>query len=173
MAFLREFVYDDGILPVPLVIEEAGKKTGIFLYGGDHPDPAGHYMGVRAMLRTRENMNAVYYGPISLAPAKPATVLEPLDTPFFRKPNESPANASYSLWWSTPEDPTFTNSEDRSLLDRWFTALDGYGWLLFTTFLRDLELVELKDKKGVAWKARGGSPSSAGVVRSFRHPKGP
>lgn len=154
MAFLRELVYDDGILRVPLVIDEGGKKTGVFVYGADHADPAGHYTGVRSLLRTRENMNAVYYAATSLAPAKPATVLEPIDTPFFRKPDKEADNAAYSLWWSTPEDPTFTASEDRPLLDRWFNALDGYGWLLFTAFLKDLELVETEDKKPVALPER-------------------
>jgi hypothetical protein len=154
MALLREFVYDDGILRVPVVIEEAGKKTGVFVYGADHADPAGHYTGARSLLRSRENMNAVYYASASVAPAKPAMVLEPIDTPFFRKPEKDPGDASYSLWWSTPEDPLFTHSEDRRLLDRWFAALDGYGWLLFTAFLRDLELAELEDKKPVAMPAQ-------------------
>lgn len=144
MAFMESFVYEDGILEAPLVITEDGKKTAIFLYGKHDQDAAGHYSAVRALLKARENTAAVYYGPQSLAPAPPAKVLKPIDTPMFSVKSEPASNAQYSLWWATPEDPSFSSSQDRALLDRWFEAIDGYGYLLFTAFVNDLELVEKK-----------------------------
>src|SRR6185295_6216108 len=75
MALMRDFVYEDGILRVPIVIDEGGTKTCVFLYSNHDTDPNGHYSAVRSLLRARENANAVYYAPQALAPAKPATVL--------------------------------------------------------------------------------------------------
>ncbi len=145
LAFLRDFVYEDGILRVPMVVEEAGHMTCVFAYTAHDKSAAGHYSGVRALLRSRENATAVYYGPEALAPAKPDVVLQPIDTPFFSKPSQPADDASFALWWATDEAPLFSNSDERVFLDRWFEALEGYSFLLLTAFLQDLELVDSKD----------------------------
>lgn len=144
LAFMHDFLYEDGILRVPIVVEEDGVKTGVFAYSRHDTDAAAHYSGVRALLRTREKAGAVYYGPEALTPAKPAVVLQPIDTPFFSK-DEEEKDADFALWWATDEAPRFTGSEERVFLDRWFESLDGYGFLLLTAFLKDLEIVEGKE----------------------------
>ena len=144
LAFMRDFLYDDGILRVPIVVEEAGVKTCVFTYSTHDPDAAAHYSGVRALLRSREQAGAVYYGPEALTPTKPAVVLQPIDTPFFSK-DEEPKDAEFALWWATEDAPRFTGCEERVFLDRWFQSLDGYGFLILTAFLRDLELAQGKD----------------------------
>ena len=107
---------------------------------------AAHYSGVRALLRTRENAGAVYYGPEGLTPAKAGDVLQPIDTPFFSKAPGPGQDAAFALWWATEGAPSLADSEERSSIDRWFEAIDGYGFLLLTAFLKDLDLVE--DKQG-------------------------
>jgi hypothetical protein len=144
LAFMRDFLYDDGILRVPIVVEEKGVKTCVFTYSKNDPDAAAHYSGVRALVRAREQAGAVYYGPEALTPTKPAVVLQPIDTPFFSK-DEEQKDADFALWWATEEAPRFTGSEERVFLDRWFESLDGYGFLILTAFLRDLDLAEGKD----------------------------
>src|SRR5262245_36173005 len=52
VAFMRDFLYDDGILRVPIVIEEGGQKTCVFVYTADDENAAAHYSGVRSLLRT-------------------------------------------------------------------------------------------------------------------------
>ena len=148
MAFMQDFLYEDGILRVPIVVEEDGVKTGVFAYSTHSPDAAAHYSGVRARLRSREKAGAVYYAPEALTPTKPAVVLQPIDTPFFSK-NEQETNADFALWWATDETPRFAGSDERVFLDRWFESLDGYGFLLLTAFLKDLEMVE--GKEGVVY----------------------
>lgn len=147
VAFMHDFLYEDGILRVPILVEEGGRQTGVFAYSKHDANAAAHYSGVRALLRTRENAGAVYYGPEALQPTRAAAVLQPIDTPFFSTPAEPPQNASYALWWASAEQPRLAGSEEQAWLDRWFEALDGYGFLLLTAFLRDLELVE--DEGGV------------------------
>ena len=144
LAFMRDFLYDDEILRVPIVVEDAGVKTCVFTYSKHDKDAAAHYSGVRSLLRSREQATAVYYGPEALASAKPGVVLQPIDTPFFSKDDES-KDADFALWWATPEAPRFAGSEERAFLDRWFESLDGYGFLILTAFLRGLELAEGKD----------------------------
>jgi hypothetical protein len=144
IAFMRDLLYEDGILQVPIVIEEGGVKTCVFVYSTQDKDAAAHYSGVRTLLRSRENAAAVYYGPEPLAPTTPGKVLTSIDTHLFSKPDAPAQDADFSLWWATPEDPLFSQSADRALLDRWFEALDGFGYLLFTAFVNDLELIDNK-----------------------------
>ena len=141
IAFLRDFVYDDGILRVPIVIEEGAQKTCVFVYSTHDEDAAAHYSAARTLLRARENANAVYYGPAALAPAKPGTVLQAIDTPFFSKadPND---DETFALWWATDETPKLTDSPEQTSIDRWFEAMDGYGFVLLTAFIKDLELTD-------------------------------
>lgn len=146
IAFMTDFLYADGILQVPIVVEEDGLKTGVFVYSNHDKDAAAQYSGARALLRSRENAAAVYYGPEPLAPTTPAVVLQPIDTSMFSKCETEPQEANFALWWATSEDPLFSRSEDRALLDRWFEAVDGYGYLLFTGFVTDLDLVEQEEK---------------------------
>ncbi len=145
IAFMRDFLYEDGILQVPLVVEEDDARTCVFVYSDGDKDAAAHFSGVRALLRSRENATAVYYGPQALAPTKSAEVLRPIDTPLFSR-REQPQNARFALWWATPEDPLFSQSRDRELLDRWFDALNGYFFLVFSAFVNDLDLVQQKQK---------------------------
>ncbi len=129
VAFMQSFAYEDGILEVPLLVTEKGKKTGVFLYGRTDKDAAAHFSGVRSVLAKRENATAVYYAPTPLSPTQAANVLKPIDTPMFSKVTTPKADARYSLWWATPEDPRFTDSSDRIQLDRWFEAMNGYGFV--------------------------------------------
>lgn len=147
LAFRREFVYDDGILSAPLVVEEGGRQTAVFLYSKRDQDAAGHFSGVKTLLRTRERCSAVYYGPAELGAARPASVLQPLDTSSFSKMEDPPPDADFALWWATPEAPSLRASNERAFLDRWFEAIDGYGFLVFTSFVRALGMTE--DREGL------------------------
>jgi len=142
IAFLQDFLYEDGILRVPIVFEEAGQKTCVFVYNRRDGNAAAHYSGVRALLRSRENANAVYYAPEALNPVKPSVVLQSIDTQFFSKDDKASDDAAFALWWATDDAPKLAGSDEVSLLDRWFEALDGYGYVLLTVFLRGLEMVE-------------------------------
>jgi hypothetical protein len=146
VAFLRDFLYEDGILRVPIVVEEGEQKTCVFVYSNRDANAAAHFSGVRTLLRSRENAGAVYYGPKALTPATAGDVLQPIDTPFFSKAPGPEQDAAFALWWATEDVPTLAGSDERSLIDRWFEAIDGYGFLLLTAFLKDLDLV--KDKRG-------------------------
>lgn len=157
VAFMRSFAYEDGVLEVPVWVTEKGRETGVFLYGKDDPDAAAQFSGVRALLAERENAKAVYYAPTALLPTRAATVLKAIDTPMFSKVTTPKADARYSLWWATPEDPRFTESPDRVLLDRWFEATEGYGYVIFTAFVNDLEL------------AKGGASTYALPNQAFLH----
>jgi hypothetical protein len=147
-AFLRQYVYEDGILEVPLVVEDGDTTTCVFTYLDGDAKAAAHFSGARAILKERERVDVVFYAFAPIAPVPPAAVLKPIDTPMFAKMPKAPADAQYSLWWSTPEDPSFTTSDDRIQLDRWFEAINGYGYVVFSSFARLLELIEApKDGK--------------------------
>ena len=147
IAFMRDYLYEDGILQVPIVVEEDGLKTGVFVVLESRQGCRRPVSGARALLRSRENAAAVYYGPEPLAPTTPAVVLRAIDTSMFSKCETEPQEANFALWWATPEDPLFSRSEDRALLDRWFEAVEGYGYVLFTGFVTDLDLVEQEEKE--------------------------
>jgi hypothetical protein len=151
LGFMQDYLYADGILRVPLVVEEEGQRTAVFAYPVADAAAAGHYSAARSLLRQRERMNAVYYAPGPIAPEKPATVLEPLDTPHFSTPDAERAPAAYALWWASAEAPSLAGSPVLSHLDHWFESLDGYASYLFTAFVRELEL---------AGDAGGGKPEA-------------
>jgi hypothetical protein len=145
LALMQDFVYDDGILSVPIVVEEGGRKTCVVAYSKqDGKGAASHYATLRALLRTREKAATAYYGPEELGPAKPlpnAAVLSSIDTSHFTKAEEK-AEASYALWWASTEGGALAGSPERTSIDRWFQSLDGLGWVVFTALVRDLELAE-------------------------------
>ena len=142
LAFLRTYVYEDGILEVPLVIREGDTTTCVFIYATPGRNAPAHFSGARAILKAREQVNVVFFALEPVTPVPPAPVLQPIDTPMFSRLQQAPADARYALWWATPEDPSFTTSGDRALIDQWFEGLDGYGYLLFSSFARLLGLTE-------------------------------
>lgn len=139
-ALAQRLLYDDGIVGVPLVIEEAGRRTAVLVYPEASPGAAAHYSGMRSLLRQREGMQAVYYAPAALLPAAPAQVVVPLDTPHFSRAEQRPPT-EYALWWPTPDDPLFASSPALAHLDSWFEALDGYGYVLLSSFAKELDLL--------------------------------
>ena len=112
--FLRQYVYEDGILEVPLVVQDGDATTCVFTYLDGDATAAAHFSGARAILKEREAVNVVFYAFQPITPVPPAAVLKPIDTPMFGKMAKAPADAQYSLWWSTPEDPSFSASGERS-----------------------------------------------------------
>jgi hypothetical protein len=145
MATMRTYVYDDGVLEVPLVFEENGTTTCVFYYPAAGPDAAAHYASVRKLLKEREGANTVFYCPEPMGQGTPRPVLGVLEPRKFSKPQAPPPGARYAIWWTTPEDPTFTVSEDRVLLDRWFEALHGYAHVMLSLFLHELGVLTPKD----------------------------
>jgi hypothetical protein len=146
LVLYEYLLYDDGILTVPVIVQQGEQRTAVFAYGQSNAEAAAHYSAVRALLRQRESLNAVYYAPEAIAPAKAAVALEPLDTKHFSRPDAEPAPAEYSVWWSTPEDPTLAASPALAHLDRWFAALDGYTPFVFSALLNELEQGEDDDE---------------------------
>ena len=145
MHVMRTYIYDDGLLDVPLAFEENGATTCVFYYPSAGADAAAHYASVRQVLKQREGATAVFYCPEPMGQGTPRPVLGPLDPKKFTKPSEPAPDARYALWWTTPEDPSFGASEDRALIDRWFEALHGYAHVLFSMFVNELRVVEPKD----------------------------
>lgn len=145
MQTMRAYVYDDGVLEVPLVFEENGTTTCVFYYPAAGPDAAAHYASVRKLLKEREGATTVFYCPEPMGQGAPRPVLGLLDPRKFGKPQTPPVEARYAMWWTTPEDPVFTTSEDRVLLDRWFEALHGYGHVLLSVFLHELGVLPPQD----------------------------
>ena len=145
MATMRTFVYDDGVLEVPLLFEENGTTTCVFYYPAAGPDAAAHYASARKLLKEREGANTVFYCPEPMGQGTPRPVLGLLEPRKFSKPQSPPVDARYALWWPTPEDPLFAASEDRVLLDRWFEALHGYAHVMLSLFLHELGVLPPKD----------------------------
>ncbi len=145
MAFFRNRLYEDGILEVPLEVTLGGARTAVFIYSTLDADAAAHYSAVRSLLRQREQVNAVYYAPGPIQPAKPAVVLETLQTEFFSLPEAgADSGGDYALWWPTPEEPKFAGSAAATQLTRAFTALDGVQSWVFSIFAFGLQLAEQK-----------------------------
>jgi hypothetical protein len=145
ITYYKGLLYEDGIVTLPLVVEEKGQQTAVFAYGAANANASAHYSGMRALLRQREQINACYYAIGALSPTKSSNVIERLDTPHFHPTEQERPDAEYALWWPTPEDPRLADSPALSYLDRWFETLDGYDWLLFTSFVKTLELVEFEE----------------------------
>src|SRR5262245_55735394 len=78
LALYQSFLYDDGVLTVPMVVIEGAQRTAVFVYAQADAASAAAYSGARALLRQRESLNAVFYAPEAIAPAKAAPALHPL-----------------------------------------------------------------------------------------------
>ena len=145
LRFHDRHLYDEGVLTLPLVITEGEQRTAVLVYSAPGDQTAGHFAAVRTLLRQRDGWNTVYYAPEPILPARPAPILERLDTPHFGKPEKERPRAEYALWWPAPGDGDVGGSPALAHLDRWFKATDGYGALLFTAFVKDLGLAEKDD----------------------------
>jgi hypothetical protein len=140
LSLYQDLLYDDGLVRVPIIVESGGERTAIFAYPDVDDEACAHYSGVRALLRQREQMAAVYYAAEAMRPVKPGSGLERLDTTHFSLPDAERPDGDYALWWPTPEDPLLRDSPALSALDAWFEALDGYASYLFSSFVAVLEL---------------------------------
>jgi len=99
-------------------------------------------------------MSAVYYAPGPIQPAKPAIVLDRIETDHFSLPEGEPAprTGEYALWWPTAEEPRFTGSKAADYLTRAFTALDGYQSYAFSAFAFGLRLASRR--RMLCWPCR-------------------
>jgi hypothetical protein len=145
VEFVRRYVYDDGLLEVPIVVQADGTTTAVFFYPSAADNAAGRYAGARQLLKQREGIQAVFYCTEPIAVAPPVRVLVPLDTPMFTTWPAPITDARYALWWPSAEDPMFAMSEDVLLLDRWFAAIDGYGHALFSALGSELGFIAKQD----------------------------
>jgi hypothetical protein len=134
------FLYEDGVLRVPAIIQEPNARTAVFAYENADADSARHYSAVRSLLRQREQINAVYYAPGALNPAPGGVVLEPLDVGHFVVDEDERPPLEYALWWPTPEEPLLSTSPALAHLDAWFETLAGYASYLFSAFVSNLQL---------------------------------
>ncbi|MCM2254935.1 MAG: hypothetical protein NDJ94_04625 [Vicinamibacteria bacterium] len=144
LSFLQRRLHDDGVLDIPLLVEENGQRTAVFAYAAADAESAARYSGTRAVLRQRDGMNAVYYAPGPIAPAKPAPATRPLQLVDFITPEGQRGATEYAGWWPSETDPTLAHSPALGALDRWFAAADGRGSVLFSAFVSLLELAESK-----------------------------
>jgi hypothetical protein len=142
LSFLQRRLHDDGVLDMPLLVEEGGQRTAVFAYAAADAESAALYSGARLALRQREGVNAVYYAPSTIVPAKPVSAIRPLQLVDFVSPDESRGVTEYAAWWASEADPGLAHSPALGALDRWFDALDGCGSVSFSTFLSVLELAE-------------------------------
>ena len=94
LAFFPNRLYEDGVLEVPLEVTLGEARFAVFVYPGADAESAAHYSAARSLLRQREGVNAVYYAPEPIQPAKPAVVLERLETNFFSIPEGEAAARS-------------------------------------------------------------------------------
>ncbi len=142
IALAHTRLYEDGVLRVPILIEEAGQRTAVFVYSEASPQTAAHYSAVRTLLRQREGTAAVYYAPAPLTPTAGGMALERLDTPHFSRPGKDRPAAEYALWWPTPDEPRLCGAQALAHLEAWFESLAGIHHLLFSSFVKTLELEE-------------------------------
>ena len=142
LSFLDRKLYEDGVLTIPMVVELNGPPTGVFIYPQVDAGTEAHFSAVRSLLRQREQMNAVFYAPSPLQPAKPEGGLQPLDPNSFTRASDERPAAEYALFSPLPDDPKLATSPALGHLDRWFQALDGYSYVYFTLLVRSLELNE-------------------------------
>lgn len=149
-VFGRSRLYEDGVVEVTLELKDGEKRYAVFVYPDDEEDAAAHYSGVRALLREREGVNAVYYAREPIQPIRPKAVLERIETNFFSIPEDEAREGEYALWWPTPEEPRFAGSKAAERLTRAFTALDGYQSFAFSAFVYGLGLSEPKENTLVA-----------------------
>jgi hypothetical protein len=140
LEFYRRLLYDDGVITIPLVVQEGDQRTAVFVYARADAESAALYSGTRALLRQRESLNTVYYAPDPITPARPTSPLQTLDTGDFSVPENPPDAAEYAVWWATPDDPLLARSPALAHLDRWFAALDGYTPFVFSAFVSALDL---------------------------------
>ena len=169
IAFMRDFLYEDGILQVPIVVEENGVKTGVFVYSNHDKDAAAQYLGrTRASQVAREHRRRVLR-PGAARPdnagRRPAGHRH-IDVLEMRA---GTAGGELRALVGDTQDYLFSRSEDRALLDRWFEAVEGYGYVIFTGFVTDLDLEQEKKDKVFSLPSpvySNGRPSGASPGRS-------
>ncbi len=135
-ALLRNFLAEDGVLEVPMLVEDNGQKVPVFYYPAPDVEAANHFNAILGLFKER-GMPAVYFSPKMLPPAtgKVNPAGEFL-AGHLRKAEESQPAESYATWWSTDEEPSFPGSRSWSHLDRAFTALDGVESYVLAAILR-------------------------------------
>lgn len=136
-------MFPEGIIEIPLELEEGGKKFALFIYPESNPESAAEYAAVRQILRDRAGVTAIYYCPAAIQPAKPA-VLNPIESRLVWSLGEDDAapEGDCALWWATEEQPRFSESPARASITTAYKAFDRIEPWLFMALVTDLSLME-------------------------------
>jgi hypothetical protein len=137
-------LFDDGILKVPLVIAEQGKRRYVFPYPLPSKQASSHFAGVRALFEHAQEDPPIFYSNGELLNEEPTNPLSPFDVDMLTRTNEAAPPGEYAMWWSISEEPKFSSSKANHYLGRAYAALDHIESYAMCSFLRSFGLVNEK-----------------------------
>jgi hypothetical protein len=123
---------DAGVLEVPIQVTDGGRKYCVLLYDGiASEEAAAAFAGARAVLESDGSTRAVYYAPLPLGDAAPASPFGPFRMRYIARCGDSIPAGQYAMWWATPGDEDFRTSPTFHLVDAFYRACDGAEtWIL-------------------------------------------
>jgi hypothetical protein len=136
----RALLLDEGILEIPIVVEDGGRDVPVFFYDEGGPEAAGHLAGAAAVLERLGEPPPVYYAPEALPEAPAGDPFRPFGADLLRKQEGDLPGVEYAMWWSTEEDPDFAKSPGVAHIDRTYAALDGIETYVLAAILHSLDL---------------------------------
>jgi hypothetical protein len=120
-----QVLIDEGVLVIPILVEEPRGKGGAVHYVRATEEESAHYNGFRAALKKQGYIGCVYFAPAPL----PATnrVSDPTVglSPDILRPLEEIPHGQYAIWWRDAADPDFAKSPLAQAVAQVFNWTDG------------------------------------------------
>ncbi len=141
----KTFMFDDGLIDVPIEVIEGGKRTMVFVYSMADEGVAGHWLGVKQLFQRYGFPQPVYYAPSDLEKYEGIMAKNPLKkltTSSMKKYTGEVAHGTYAMWWSGQSEPSFNNSPTMGMIHSIYENSEGIYSYLFADFLMMLKVVE-------------------------------
>jgi hypothetical protein len=140
-AVAQSRLLPDGILEVPIEVEDGASRRAVFAYPSVNEESSAHFAAVAAILRSRGEPEPVYFAPSTLPPAEPSLELPPLEPAHLSRLQKAPPGR-YAMWWLAPDHPVFDRSPTIGHLRAWYEALEGIYSYAMAIFAKQLDMVD-------------------------------
>ncbi|UCH89068.1 MAG: hypothetical protein JSV49_12690 [Thermoplasmata archaeon] len=141
-AMLRPILTPDGVLEIPIIVNDSSKLIPVFLYSNSTEVSASLYYGSAAVLRYRGFNEPVYYAPAPLPQVAPGNPLRPFSVELLSRHQGQLPKGNYAILWADENNPNILTTKCLKDIHRVNQALAGIESYVLASIFRVLQLVD-------------------------------